>query len=109
MTEIRGLTPLQIDPSKKSKAAEKQTGGADFAAELEKTVAQLENMGSEIDALMKGGQADSTKVTKGVEEVGNMIQSVQGLVDKISPEKTPKAGAKFAASQYEKMAPKKGT
>ena len=110
MKEINGLISRVIEPKQGGPKIEKTpTGGADFAQELEKTVAQLENLGSEIDALLEGENQNSSQLKTGVSTAGNMIQSMQGLVETFSPEKEGKAttSAKFAASQYERMNPKK--
>lgn len=109
MKDIRGLgniAPNQIKP----KQAPQKTEDLGFAKELEKTVQQLENMDSQIEAMIQGKATDTSGVTKGIKEVGNMIQSMQGLVDNFAPEDKAKKQApnqKFAAGQYEKMNPKK--
>ena len=78
--------------------------GDAFEVKLQETVAKLENMGNEIDAMIKGEGAKSTQeVSQGVNQVGNMIQSMQGLVEDIAaPKQTAGKSPKFVANQYQK-------
>ena len=104
MTEINKINPAGLlKPIQKTQKTEGTPG--DFEAKLQQTVQKLENMGSEIDAMLSStAESGASEVTQGVNQLGNMIQSVKGLVENISPSQKPSSGtAKYAASQYEKM------
>ncbi|MDX2469887.1 MAG: hypothetical protein QNL04_04840 [SAR324 cluster bacterium] len=104
MTEINKINPAGLlKPIAKTQKTEATSG--DFEAKLQQTVQKLENMGSEIDAMLAGtAKGGASEITQGVNQLGNMIQSVKGMVENISPsQKSSSGSAKYAASQYEKM------
>jgi hypothetical protein len=98
MTDIKkiGQGLPEVSQTKKAPAAKAPTDA--FEAKLQKTLEELETMGSKIDALVS---TEAKDLSKGVDQLGNMIQSMKGLVENFSA--SPKPGsAKFVASQYEK-------
>lgn len=97
MTEINKINPAQFEPKvDNKKQAEIKPG---FEQELLKTVEKLENIGQEIDNMMTAGpEAVSSEVNK----VGDVIHSMEMLMEKIAPENAnSNQSAKFVASRYE--------
>ena len=105
MKEVNNIGPIsQAQAAAKAKQT-KAVQGESFENTLQETVAKIESMGSEIDALIEGKETkNTTAMREDVDQLGNMIQSMKGLVENISPPTKPQTGsAKFVASQYEKM------
>ena len=105
MTEINKINPAGLINNGTKKIAKAEGTPGDFEAKLQQTVQKLENMGSEIDAMLAGtAKGGTNELTQGVNQLGNMIQSVKGMVENITPStKNTSSTAKYAASQYEKM------
>ena len=96
--QLKGL----VEPAKTKVNPTKEPSGEAFEAKLQQTLDQLESMGSELDAMIEGkGVQNPESVKNGVDQIGNMIQSMKGLVENIAPSKPQASNAKLALSKYE--------
>lgn len=96
MSEIRKIGTHLPEVSSAKKPAPSKAPADAFEAKLQQTLEELETMGTKIDAMLN---TEAKDLSKGVDQLGNMIQSMKGLVENFS--QNPKPGsAKFVAEQY---------
>lgn len=100
---IAGLTPQK-------NAQKSEKSGKDFGADLEKQVAKLEQMGSEIDKMVSSEITDPNSVQNNVKEVGRLINNMAGIMDDLSGTSADKSehrpSAQHVVNQYGRMAKK---
>ncbi len=102
MTHIDPIRLGGLPETTKAKTPQNKEPGEAFETRLQKTVERLESMGSEIDAMIEVKEGSNPQTVKnGVAQIGNMIQSMKGLVENISPSQPQAGNAKLAVSKYE--------
>lgn len=108
MTNIKNIHGnLQgVNPQKSTQKSEKS--GKDFGADLEKQVAMLEQMGSEIDEMVSSSSVDASSVENNVKKVGRLINNMVGIMDDLSGTSADKnehrPSAQHVVKQYGRMA-----
>jgi hypothetical protein len=112
MTEINKIDLLKIDArlqARKKSSQQTQDSNTKFEDQLLQTVKKLENMGSEIDAMMQNSAVQTVPKTsieltvqkKGVGNLDNVVENFSAAG------KTSVKSAKSIAAEYESMNRKK--
>ncbi|MGK0290713.1 MAG: hypothetical protein ACI86H_002172 [bacterium] len=110
MSEIKGihLTGSELHNSSKSKVKNHSAEGKEFSEELLRTVEKLEKMGNEIDSVMKANTSQTpSNINTNVHAVGKWINSIEGLIENFSGEKSEAQPNKRAMDQYSRIAKQK--
>lgn len=101
------ITKIGLDllKPKLDKSAEIKAPQAAPNEDFEKLLANLEQIENGIDELVQGTNESATNagaISSSVSKAGNLLQSMEGVMEKLSVEPTKKS-AKFVAGQYEQM------
>ena len=103
MTEISKIGPINVRNKLESPLESKKT--KEPTEDFEKLLANLEQIENGIDELVQGtvdSGSNAGAISNSVSKAGNLLQSMEGVMEKLSVEPTKKS-AKFVASKYEQV------